>query len=150
MPKSVAFARIKNQVLKITSSIPRGRICTYGSIALHLDVMPRHVAYILTMLSPEEKDDIPWQRMVADGGAISAPKTAKAAEQIECLATEGIEVNKSKKIIDFEAVFIDAADLDSGIERQYRENGLESGWLDRRDISKIIIFMTDLGDALPF
>jgi methylated-DNA-protein-cysteine methyltransferase related protein len=122
MPKSAAFARIKNQVLTITSSIPSGRICTYSSIGLHLDVMPRHVAYILTMLSPEEKDGIPWQRVVADGGAISAPKTAKAAEQIEYLATEGIEVNKAKKIIDFEAVFIAAADLDSGIEQPYRND----------------------------
>jgi methylated-DNA-protein-cysteine methyltransferase related protein len=114
MPKSAAFIRIKNQVLTMTSSIPTGRICTYASIGQHLAVMPRHVAYILTMLSPEEKDGIPWQRVVADGGAISAPKTAKAVEQIEYLATEGIEVNKSKKIIDFEAVFIAAADLDSG------------------------------------
>jgi methylated-DNA-protein-cysteine methyltransferase related protein len=122
MPKSAAFIRIKSQVLKMTSSIPTGRICTYGSIGLHLDVMPRHVAYILTMLSPEEKDGIPWQRVVADGGAISAPKTAKAAEQIEYLATEGIEVNKAKKIIDFEAVFIAAADLDSGIEQPYRND----------------------------
>jgi methylated-DNA-protein-cysteine methyltransferase related protein len=127
MAKSAAFSRIKTQILTITSSIPVGRLCTYGSIGLHLDVMPRHVAYILTMLSPEEKDGIPWQRVVADGGVISAPKTTKAVEQIEYLAREGIEVNKAKKVIDFEAVFIAAADLNSGVEQQYRENGLESG-----------------------
>jgi alkylated DNA nucleotide flippase Atl1 len=73
------------------------------------------------------KDGIPWQRVVADGGAISAPKTTKAAEQIEYLAREGIEVNKAKKVIDFEAVFIAAADLNGVVEQQYRENGLESG-----------------------
>jgi methylated-DNA-protein-cysteine methyltransferase related protein len=126
MPKSAAFIKIKNQVLTITRSIPTGRICTYGSIGYHLDVMPRHVAYILTMLSPEEKDGIPWQRVVADGGAISSPKTNKAVEQIEYLAREGIEVNKAKKVIDFEAVFIAAADFDSGIERQYREDSCQS------------------------
>jgi methylated-DNA-protein-cysteine methyltransferase related protein len=126
MSKSAAFSRIKTQILAMTSSIPVGRLCTYASIGHHLDVMPRHVAYILTMLSPEEKDGIPWQRVVADGGAISAPKTNKAVEQIEYLAREGIEVNKAKKVIDFEAVFITAADLDSGVEQQYRENNCQS------------------------
>jgi methylated-DNA-protein-cysteine methyltransferase related protein len=127
MSKSAAFDRIKNQVLTMTSSIPVGRLCTYRSIGQHLDVMPRHVAYILTMLSPEEKEGSPWQRVVADGGAISAPKTAKAVEQIEYLAREGIEVNKAKKVIDFEAFFIAAADLDSGIEQQYRDDSLKLG-----------------------
>jgi methylated-DNA-protein-cysteine methyltransferase related protein len=55
MPKSPAFIRIKADVLKIVTAIPLSRVTTFRSIGEHFDVMPRHVAYILTMLSPEEK-----------------------------------------------------------------------------------------------
>jgi methylated-DNA-protein-cysteine methyltransferase related protein len=114
MGKSAAFARIKNQVLTMTSHIPAGRVSTYRSLAEHIDVMPRHVAYILTMLSLEEKDRIPWHRVVSDSGTISAPKTSKALEQIEKLAAEGMQIDRAQKIIDFDRVFIAAADLESG------------------------------------
>jgi alkylated DNA nucleotide flippase Atl1 len=80
--------------------------------------MPRHVAYILTMLSPAEKDSIPWYRVVSDDGTISAPKTAKSIKQIEFLATEGIVVDRAKKINDFETVFLSAPNLGSNIEQQ--------------------------------
>jgi methylated-DNA-protein-cysteine methyltransferase related protein len=120
MGNLAAFARIKIQVLTMTSHIPVGRVSTYRSLGEHIDVMPRHVAYILTMLSMEEKDQIPWYRVVSDSGAISAPKTAKAIEQIENLATEGIQIDRAKKIADFDRVFIAAIDLDSGIDRQSR------------------------------
>jgi methylated-DNA-protein-cysteine methyltransferase related protein len=120
MGNSAAFARIKNQVLTMTSHIPIGRVSTYRSLGEHIDVMPRHIAYILTMLSMEEKDSIPWYRVVSDSGAISAPKTSKAMEQIEKLTAEGIEIDRAKKLIDFDRVFIAARNLDSGIEQQSR------------------------------
>jgi methylated-DNA-protein-cysteine methyltransferase related protein len=120
MAKSKAFSRIKEQVMSITACIPVGRVCTYRSIGLHLDVMPRHVAYILTMLSPVEKDNVPWYRVVSDAGSISAPKTAKAIEQVEYLAMEGVVIDKAKKIHDFESVFLAAEELGSCIEKQYR------------------------------
>jgi methylated-DNA-protein-cysteine methyltransferase related protein len=120
MGSSVAFARIKSQVLIMTSHILAGYVSTYRSLGEHIDVMPRHVAYILTMLSMEEKENIPWYRVVSDSGAISAPKTSKAIEQIEKLAAEGIQIDRAKKIVDFDRVFIAAISLDSGIEQQSR------------------------------
>jgi methylated-DNA-protein-cysteine methyltransferase related protein len=120
MGKSAAFARIKNQVLTMTSHIPAGRVSTYRSLAEHIDVMPRHVAYILTMLSLEEKDRIPWHRVVSESGVISAPKTSKALEQIEKLVAEGIQIDRVQKIIDFDRIFVAAADLESGIDQQFK------------------------------
>jgi methylated-DNA-protein-cysteine methyltransferase related protein len=120
MGKSAAFARIKNQVLIMTSHIPAGQVSTYRSLAEHIDVMPRHVAYILTMLSQEEKDRMPWHRVVSESGVISAPKTSKALEQIEKLVAEGMQIDRAQKIIDFDRVFIAAADLESGLDRQFK------------------------------
>jgi methylated-DNA-protein-cysteine methyltransferase related protein len=114
MGKSAAFARIKNLVLTMTSYIPAGQVSTYRSLAEHIDVMPRHVAYILTMLSLDEQDRIPWHRVVSERGVISTPKTSKAVEQIEKLVSEGIQIDRAQKIIDFDRVFVAAADLKSG------------------------------------
>jgi methylated-DNA-protein-cysteine methyltransferase related protein len=118
MGNSAAFIRIKSQVLMMTSHIPAGYVSTYRSLGEHIDVMPRHIAYILTMLSMEEKDRIPWYRVVSDSGAISAPRTSKALEQIEKLTAEGIEIDRAKKIANFDLVFIAAVNLGSGIDRQ--------------------------------
>lgn len=65
MAKSPFFARIKADVLTIVASIPEGSVVTFRDIGAHLDVMPRHVAYILKMLDAEERAAFPAERVVA-------------------------------------------------------------------------------------
>ncbi|HIK13792.1 MAG TPA: MGMT family protein [Leptolyngbyaceae cyanobacterium M33_DOE_097] len=122
MAKSAAFARIKSQVLTLTYSIPVGRVSTYRSLGEHLDVMPRHVAYILTTLKEEEKADLPWYRVVSDNGAVSAPNPVKAKAQMELLAAEGVAIGPQKTILNFAAIFVAAPDLASGIPPQKRSH----------------------------
>lgn len=122
MAKSAAFARIKSQVLTLTHSIPAGRVSTYRSLGEHLDVMPRHVAYILTTLKEEEKANLPWYRVVSEKGTISAPNPAKAKAQIELLAAEGIEISPQKTILNFAAIFVAAPALASSIPPQTRSH----------------------------
>jgi methylated-DNA-protein-cysteine methyltransferase related protein len=74
MPKSAAFIQIKAGVIEITANIPVSLVTTYLAIGEHLNVMPCHVAYILTTLSLEEKLELPWYRVVAEKGAISLGK----------------------------------------------------------------------------
>jgi methylated-DNA-protein-cysteine methyltransferase related protein len=122
MAKSAAFSRIKSQVISISQSIPAGRVSTYRSIGEHLAVMPRHVAYILTMLTEAERIAVPWYRVVAEDGVISAPKRAK--EQIEELSAEGILSSEAKSISNFNEVFIAAQDLAIEILPQIRPEQL--------------------------
>lgn len=65
MAKSPFFARIKADVLTILASIPEGGVVTFRDIGAHLDVMPRHVAYILKMLDDAERAAFPADRVVA-------------------------------------------------------------------------------------
>jgi methylated-DNA-protein-cysteine methyltransferase-like protein len=65
MAKSPFFARIKADVLTIVASIPEGEVLTFRDIGAHLDVMPRHIAYILKMLDTEERAAFPADRVVA-------------------------------------------------------------------------------------
>jgi methylated-DNA-protein-cysteine methyltransferase-like protein len=47
MAKSQAFARIRAEVLRLVALIPEGKFTTYGSIAVHMNVVARHVATLL-------------------------------------------------------------------------------------------------------
>jgi methylated-DNA-protein-cysteine methyltransferase-like protein len=93
MPKSAAFIRIKADVLAIVQEIPFGRVCTYACIGQHLDVMARHVAYILATLTDDERDGLPWHRVVAASGAINRTKHGRGAEQRTALMAEGVAVS---------------------------------------------------------
>lgn len=104
MPKSAAYERIKTGILRIVATIPEGRVATFGDIGRHLDVMPRHVAYILTTLSDDEKARFPWHRVVAEKGKLGKPKfNGFGISQAELLASEGIEVTDQGMIADFGA-----------------------------------------------
>ncbi|HEY1123868.1 MAG TPA: MGMT family protein [Haloferula sp.] len=95
MPKSTAFARIRAEVIRLVALIPEGRFTTYGSIAVHMNCNPRHVAQTLSGLTPEEAQDLPWQRVVAAEGRISQSMDPKlAAKQKKLLKTEGMKVNE--------------------------------------------------------
>ncbi len=121
MPKSTFFARIKSDILKLVSAIPEGSVCSYRSIGEHLDVVPRHVAYILSTLEPLEKMQYPWHRVVGDDGTLGKVKRAETGEtQAECLTSEGIPVSGHSIKASLEHRFIPAANLKSGVAKQSR------------------------------
>ena len=121
MPKSPAFARIKDDVLQIVDAIPEGKLCTYRAIGEHLDVMPRHVAYILSQLKPEEKMIYPWHRVVSDGGSLGVVKHhADGKTQAEMLETEGLVVSKNSVHVSMEHAFVGVRALGSGVAKQTR------------------------------
>jgi methylated-DNA-protein-cysteine methyltransferase related protein len=114
MPKSAAFIQIKAGVIEITANIPVARVTTYSAIGEHLNVMPRHVAYILTTLSLEEKLELPWYRVVAENGAISLGKlTDRHYAQIEYLKAEGVQFTAKNHVVDFDELFCSPQQLEN-------------------------------------
>jgi methylated-DNA-protein-cysteine methyltransferase-like protein len=98
---STAFARIREEVMRVVAGIPEGRFTTYGSIAGHLNVNPRHVAYFLARLSEEEAATLPWQRVVAAEARISRGMAEELrAEQQARLEAEGLKIDARGFIID--------------------------------------------------
>jgi len=81
--------------------VPSGRFTTYGSIASHMGVNPRHVAYILARLDEEEAATLPWHRVVGAEGRVS-PKMDEAlrAEQSGRLGQEGMVIDPRGFILD--------------------------------------------------
>ena len=112
MAKSEAFARIKDQVLRIVATIPESKITTYQSIGEHLSLMPRHVAYILSQLDDNTKLDIPWYRVVSADGSLGVPKRDPNGDsQAQLLQREGIDVVGHAVRPPLESVVLPAAAL---------------------------------------
>jgi methylated-DNA-protein-cysteine methyltransferase related protein len=121
MPKSPFFIRIKSDVLKLVSAIPEGKVCSYSSIGEHLDVVPRHVAYILSTLEPLEKIHYPWHRVVGGDGKLGNLKLVDTGKtQSQLLNAEVFLVTGNSIESSFDKFFVPAEKLKSGVPKQVR------------------------------
>jgi len=104
--KSIAFARIRAEVVRLVGLIPAGKFTTYGSIAIHMNVIARHVATVLSHLTPEESAALPWHRVVAANARISPNMPPKSSrEQRRRLKAEGLRIDKEGYIREADAHF---------------------------------------------
>ena len=115
-PKSAAFTRIRAEVIRLVALIPSGKFTTYGSIAVHMNVIARLVATVMRGLTDEESSALPWHRVVSADARISPNMDAElAAEQRRRPKAEGIEPDARGYIQD------DAAHFHSvGVRREIR------------------------------
>ena len=95
-PKSLAFARIRAEVIRLVALIPAGRFTTYGSIAVHMNVMARHVAFVMARLTEEESARLPWHRVVSADARLS-PKMDPDLRQLQRarLESEGLIIDSA-------------------------------------------------------
>jgi methylated-DNA-protein-cysteine methyltransferase-like protein len=115
------YARIKGDVLRIVAALPPGRVASFGEIGAHLDVMPRHVAYILATLSEIEAATLPWHRVVAADGRPGVPKSgADDGARRALLGAEGAPFAPDGRITDFAARRVEIAALPHGVPKQTR------------------------------
>jgi methylated-DNA-protein-cysteine methyltransferase-like protein len=99
------MARFRSQVLAVLASIPEGRVTTYGTIARHLRVTARQVAFILATLRGEESRRLPWFRVVAANGFVSTTRLGLVGrKQIRRLRAEGVAVTKRNTVEDFRVI----------------------------------------------
>ncbi len=79
-------------------SIPRGKVATYGQIALYAGNhrAARQVARLLH--SSSRKYNLPWHRVVNGQGKISLPPEAGGEEQRTRLKREGVEFSAAGRI----------------------------------------------------
>lgn len=105
-PKSVAFIRIRAEVIRLVALIPHGKFTTYGSIAVHMNVVARHVATVLSRLTEEESGRLPWHRVVGSEGRLSLRMDAALSRmQRERLESEGIPIDARGFIMDSDDYF---------------------------------------------
>jgi len=80
----------RQRILAVVDSIPRGRVATYGQIALEAGLARRArlVGTILKHLPP--RSPLPWHRVVNAAGTISLRAGAGATLQRRRLEREGV------------------------------------------------------------
>lgn len=106
MSHSPTFARIRAEVLRLVALIPAGKFTTYGSIAIHMNVVARHVATVLSRLTEEEAKEIPWHRVVSANARIRPNMDAKlAAKQKRLLKAEDLKIDREGFIQDADEHF---------------------------------------------
>ena len=100
MARSAAFTRIRRELFVLVAAIPAGRIVELTALAKAVNVPPRHVAYILSRLAPDEADLLPWHRVVPTDGRFPSPSkiSSRQTTQIEALSREGVVLTKDRRI----------------------------------------------------
>jgi len=82
----------EDAVLAVVKRIPRGKVTTYGVVALRagLPRRARLVGRVLAKLPAGSR--VPWHRVVAAGGRIAFPDGSPAhGEQLRRLGREGVD-----------------------------------------------------------
>lgn len=86
------------KIIEIISSIPEGKVATYGQIA-KLAGNPQAARQVARILhSSSKKHKLPWHRVINVKGQIVIKDEAAYQEQILSLEAEGVEVDSSGKV----------------------------------------------------
>jgi len=85
--------RIIEQIL----AIPRGKVSSYGNIALKAGIPNGARQTVRVLHSMSEKYDLPWYRVVRANGVIALDGGGREA-QITLLRDEGVEVTDDGRI----------------------------------------------------
>lgn len=113
---SPASGPIKSAVLTRLRAVPVGRVTSYDVIALELKTSPRAIAAVLDGLSTDEREMVPWHRVVAKGGAIGRGPNREA--QFARLVREGVIVSPAGVVQDLERVSVLTFDCEGSARSQ--------------------------------
>ena len=81
-------------IIRAIKTIPKGKVSSYGAIALAAGLPngARQVVRVLHSLS--EKYDLPWYRVIRSNGSIALKEGEGKELQIQLLRAEGVEVSQ--------------------------------------------------------
>jgi len=101
------------RVISIIKKIPRGKVATYGRIAV-LAGNPRAARQVVRALhSSSEKEKLPWHRVVNARGRISLKPGSGYELQKALLEKEGVDFDETDRV-DLELFLWDSGRSDRG------------------------------------
>ncbi|MFC6618616.1 MGMT family protein [Deinococcus radiophilus] len=92
-------AEFRRRILDLVARIPRGRVMTYGQLAL-LAGQPgaaRQAGYVMNSLQGGDHG-LPWQRVVNAQGRISTTKIGLGDLQLALLIHDGVDFDSSGRL----------------------------------------------------
>lgn len=92
------MSEFKKAVLRVVSLIPKGRVASYGQVAL-LAGVPRGARQVGNILCQHGEGNTPWWRVINNAGRITTTCLDHTAlRQKERLQNEGVDVDDNLKI----------------------------------------------------
>jgi alkylated DNA nucleotide flippase Atl1 len=93
MPNPSSSARLRRDLVVLLGRVPRGWVAAIGDVSRHLAAYQPHVAQVLASIGEEAEGeaDVPWWRVVADGGAVG--RHPRRDVQIKRLKADGLVVS---------------------------------------------------------
>jgi alkylated DNA nucleotide flippase Atl1 len=90
-PPSRAYAALRRAILEAASAIPPGQALTFDRLGRSLNLPARHVAHVLSRLTHDEAELVPWHRVIPRDGDFGEParRTARRQAQHDRLVAEG-------------------------------------------------------------
>lgn len=89
----------KNRVYELVAQIPKGKVMTYGDIAVLCG--QAHAARIVGGLAHFGPTELPWQRVVNRFGGLASGYHGGRQAQKQHLEADGIVVDENYKVVDF-------------------------------------------------
>lgn len=89
------MSKFKDSVVKVVQMVPKGKVVSYGQVALYIGLprAGRQVGWVLRSL--ERATRVPWWRVVNNEGRISIKYSRfNGLEQKKLLEKEGVRVNE--------------------------------------------------------
>ncbi|CCB64586.1 MULTISPECIES: MGMT family protein [unclassified Hyphomicrobium] len=124
---------VKAELLKLLRKIPLGRVASSDRLASELGVPAPLVVMLMGQLSEDERDLVPWHRVVAKGGAIG--RGPHRDQQFARLVREGVMVSPAGIVQDLERHMISGFDdkslLAKAPEEPSKMGGRSRGMKDR-------------------
>ena len=97
MKKSIPNPKYRERVYRIVRRIPRGRVMTYGQIAVMLGdgYTPRTVGFVMH----NSDDQTPWHRVINSQGRCSTTKVVLPGDkQQRMLEQEGVKFDQNGRV----------------------------------------------------
>lgn len=93
---------LHQQIYDVVKLIPRGRVATYGQVALWAG-LPGHArlaGYALFNLPKDQQGEVPWQRVINAQGRISYSEARQGHDHLqrELLEAEGVVFSERGKV----------------------------------------------------
>ncbi|MBR2534841.1 MAG: MGMT family protein [Hyphomicrobium sp.] len=103
------------ELMTMIAVVPAGRVVGMDVLAQRLAVLPTVVATLISGLTEEERDRVPWHRVVAKGGAIG--RGPHRDTHFARLVREGVPVSPAGIVQDMERVAVTELVASSRSER---------------------------------
>lgn len=115
MRRPPAERRMTQELVTMIAAVPAGRVVGLDILAQRLAVLPTVVATLIDGLTEEERDRVPWHRVVAKGGAIG--RGPHRDTHFARLVREGVPVSPAGIVQDMARVAVTELVASSRSER---------------------------------